>query len=238
MSDKKPMTLGERWRRDQLRGVDDQSLASALEVVRSVRQVRVQPGGIHAELEGAMGSIQEVHLHVPTLPVKVWPQVARGMRRAASMMEALGQGRVPRSFDRLVARIAKESIYPDRRRVSAACSCAAVDTPCRHVIALHELFARRLDTKPWELLILRGVNLHELLAKARAPVSEDALPTLALGAHEEPILHPDCEDGDLDKGLAPEQIRCLLGLVAPALADEAAEALRAFEDSVRAVAGA
>ena len=91
------------------------------------------------------------------------------MRRSQSMRDALRKGLVPRSFDRLVARIANEPVFPESRKVTYACTCSE-EKPCRHILALHELFARRLDQSPWELLTLRGVPLRDLLEQAeRAP---------------------------------------------------------------------
>ena len=167
--ERKSVSLGERWRREATRDIDDQRLAAALEALPSIRKpmVRIRPGGIGAEMEGAMGSIHEVSLQIRTLPMKEWPTLIRVLRRSKSIIEALEQARVPRSFDRLVARVLGEPLFPDARSVTYGCSCDLQEVPCRHVLALHELFARRLDEKPWELLMLRGVDLHGTLAKVK-----------------------------------------------------------------------
>lgn len=217
MSEQKSVSLGERWRRDATRGVDDKRLAAALELLPAIRKpmVRIRPGSMKAEMEGAMGSIHEVSLQVVTLPQKDWPTVVRVLRRSKSIVEALEQGRVPRAFDRLIARIVGEPLFPDARRVTFGCSCDLQEKPCRHVLALNELFARRLDEKPWELLVLRGIDLHGLLAKVRQTSTEQDLPPLAFGAPEEPVLYPEAEGADLDAALAPTQVRWLLGDVTP-----------------------
>jgi uncharacterized Zn finger protein len=180
MSEQKSISLGERWRRDATRGVDDKRLAAALELLPAIRKpmVRIRPGSMKAEMEGAMGSIHEVSLQVVTLSQKDWPTVVRVLRRSKSIIEALEQGRVPRAFDRLIARIVGEPLFPDARRVTFGCSCDLQEKPCRHVLALNELFARRLDEKPWELLVLRGIDLHGLLAKVRQTSTEQDLPPL------------------------------------------------------------
>ncbi len=213
MSERKPVSLSERWRREAGRDIDPTLLEEAVETMPTIRQslVRINRGSINAELEGLMGSIHEVHIHAPVLPTKIWPQVASVLRRSASMLEALNQGRVPRSFDRLVARIAGEPIFPESRRVTYACTCADPDRPCRHILAVHELFARRLETKPWELLVMRGVDLHALLEMAKRGSGAD-LPPLAYGASEEPVLFPEGEEGDLENTLTPGQTRRLLGV--------------------------
>ena len=79
------------------------------------------------------------------------------------------------------------------------------------MLALHELFARRLEEKPWELLVLRGVDLHQLFSLAQKSGSGEDLPPLAYGAHEEPVLYPEGEDGDLDYTLSSHQVAQLLG---------------------------
>lgn len=228
MIERKPMSLGARWRREATRGIDDQRLAAALEALPSVRKplVRIRAGSIRVEMEGAMGSIHEVSLQIRTLPQKDWPTLVRVLRRSKSIVEALENGRVPRSFDRLVARIVGEPLFPEARSVTFGCSCDLPEKPCRHVLALHELCARRLDERPWELLLLRGVDLQDLLAKVHQTTPDQELPPLAFGVPEEPVLYPDAEDADLGQVLAPAQVRWLTGEVSGRLASAVLRALR------------
>lgn len=228
--ERKSVSLGERWRREATRDIDDQRLAAALEALPSIRKpmVRIRAGGINAEMEGAMGSIHEVSLQIRTLPMKDWPTLIRVLRRSKSIIEALSQARVPRSFDRLVARIIGEPLFPDARSVTYGCSCDLQEEPCRHVLALHELFARRLDEKPWELLMLRGVDLHDTLTKVKQTEPDADLPPLAYGVPEEPVLYPDAEDADLDQSLGMPALRWLVGDVSPRAVDATLQALAAL----------
>lgn len=228
--ERKSVSLGERWRREATRGIDDNRLAAALEALPSIRKpmVRIRAGSIRAEMEGAMGSIHEVSLQIRTLPQKDWPTLVRVLRRSKSIVEALENGRVPRSFDRLVARIVGEPLFPDARSVTYGCSCDLPEKPCRHVLALHELFARRLDEKPWEVLMLRGVDLQTLLSKVQQVGTDQELPPLAFGVPEEPVLYPDAEDADLGQSLGPAQVRWLVGDTSMRFAEAALQALAAL----------
>lgn len=228
--ERRPVSLGDRWRREVNRGVDQELLSLAHDTLPNIRSnaVRVRPGSVHAELEGIMGSIHEVQIHAPVLPSKIWPHVARVLRRSSSMLEALSQGQVPRSFDRLVARIAGEPIFPEARRVTYACTCSEPERPCHHIMALHELFARRLDGRPWELLVMRGIDLPALLEQARRTSTEEGLPPLAYGAHEEPILFPEGEEGDLETILTKGQVASLLGIASPQLEEQVHKALHDY----------
>lgn len=225
--ERKSVSLGERWRREATRGIDDARLAAALDALPSIRKpmVRIRAGSIRAEMEGSMGSIHEVSLQIRTLPQKDWMTLVRVLRRSRSIVEALENGRVPRSFDRLVARIVGEPLFPDARSVTFGCSCDLPEKPCRHVLALHELFARRLDEKPYEVLMLRGVDLHALLAKVHQATPEGDLPPLAFGVPEEPVLYPDAEDADLGQGLTNTQVRWFVGDISQRLVDAALLAL-------------
>lgn len=248
MGERKSVSLGERWRREATRDIDDQRLAAALEALPSIRKpmVRIREGGIRAEMEGAMGSIHEVSLQIRTLPMKDWPTLVRVLRRSKSIIEALEQARVPRSFDRLVARVIGEPLFPDARSVTYGCSCDLQEAPCRHVLALHELFARRLDEKPWELLMLRGIDLHSTLAQVKQAEADGDLPPLAYGAPEEPVLYPDAEDADLDQSLGLQVLRWLVGDVSPRAVTATLQALDALPskliepvaDTATATAGA
>lgn len=230
--ERKSVSLGERWRREATRGIDDTRLAAALEALPSIRKpmVRIRAGSIRAEMEGAMGSIHEVSLQIRTLPQKDWPTLVRVLRRSKSIVDALENGRVPRSFDRLVARIVGEPLFPDARSVTFGCSCDLPEKPCRHVLALHELFARRLDEKPWEVLLLRGIDLQSLLTKVQQVSPDTELPPLAFGVPEEPVLYPDAEDADLGQSLGTAQVRWIVGDVSMRLVDAALAALRALPE--------
>ena len=105
-TERKSVSLGERWRREATRQIDDARLAAALEALPSIRKpmVRIRAGSIRCEMEGTMGSIHEVSLQIRTLPMRDWNTLIRVLRRSKSIVEALENGRVPRSFDRLVAR--------------------------------------------------------------------------------------------------------------------------------------
>ncbi|HLU40443.1 MAG TPA: hypothetical protein VK081_13750, partial [Planctomycetota bacterium] len=231
MNEPRATSLGDRWRREVTRGIDEKRLQMALQTLPSIRQpmVRIVVGAITAEFEGAMGSIHEVSIRVPPLPTRIWDQLVPVLRRSAKMLEALQEGRVPLAFDRLVARIGGESALPESRRISHACTCGLAESPCRHVLALHELFARRLDERPWLLLQLRGGNVRTLLEKV-AEASRADLPPLAFGTREEPVLFPEAGDGDLDNALTREQTHSLLGTSAAAIYPAVDAMLRALEE--------
>ncbi|MFO1054198.1 MAG: SWIM zinc finger family protein [Planctomycetota bacterium] len=213
MRESRNVPAGERWRRIVCPTGDVGELERALATLPSVRnpRLRVQAGAIQAELEGAMGALHEVSIHVPMLPSRIWTQVVRALRRSASMREQLGQGLVPRAFDRLIARIAGEPVFPEPRRITSACTCRENERPCRHILALHEMFARRLDDRPWELLVMRGVDLPNLLDASERPPDPSELIALAFGAKEEPIVVPDGEGFELEATFSPLGVRRLLG---------------------------
>jgi uncharacterized Zn finger protein len=240
MMERKVVSLGERWRREAHRGIDDARLAAALDTLPSIRKpmVRIRAGSIRAEMEGSMGSIHEVSLQIRTLPQKDWMTLVRVLRRSKSIVEALENGRVTRSFDRLVARIVGEPLFPDARSITFGCSCDLPEKPCRHVLALHELFARRLDQQPWELMMLRGIDLQALLTKVRQTTADADLPPLAFGVPEEPVLYPDAEDADLGQPLGGVQVRWLLGELSPRLVDAVLAAIDALPETPRPQGGA
>ena len=91
--------------------------------------------------------------------------------------------------------------------------------------------ARRLDERPYELLVLRGIDLHDLLAQVKKSGLDPDLPPLAFGASEEPILFPEAEEADLDGTLAAAQTRWLLGVVSPRAIEAANLALRRLSAS-------
>ena len=73
------------------------------------------------------------------------------------------------------------------------------------------MFARRLDDRPWELLVMRGVDLPNLLDASERPPDPSELIALAFGAKEEPIVVPDGEGFELEATFSPLGVRRLLG---------------------------
>ncbi len=122
-----------------------------------------------------------------------------------------------------------ESLFPEPRRITTACTCKAQLSPCHHILALHEVFARRLDERPRELLALRGLDLTELLQSASKSHSTEELPPLAFGATEEPLLYPEGEEGGLDYALSKGQVSQLLGLVSSRVERAAIAAIEEYD---------
>ncbi len=234
MRESRSISAGERWRKTTSTGADIGELERALATLSAVRnpRLRIQPGAIQAEMEGAMGALHEVNVHVPMLSSRIWPQVIRALRRSATMREQLGQGMVPRAFDRLIARIAGEPVFPEPRRITTACTCRENERPCRHILALHELFARRLDDRPWELLVLRGIDLHHLLDESSKVIDAGDLAALGFGAREEPIVVPDGDGVELEATLTPLQMRRLLGVDQESKLQVVLDAIVAFRTRV------
>ena len=79
MRERRAITLGQRWRREANRGVDDRKLEQTLATLPSIRQptLRVRAGSIHAEMEGAMGSINEVSTCAGDPWVATAPRIAK-----------------------------------------------------------------------------------------------------------------------------------------------------------------
>jgi hypothetical protein len=90
------------------------------------------------------------------------------------------------------------------------------------------LFARRLEEQAWQLLVLRGVPVRDLLEQSERRAAEGELPPLPFGAREEPILLPEGESGDLDEVLSAREIRSLLGAHQARTVGTVAEAIRRF----------
>jgi hypothetical protein len=110
----------------------------------TIKKLRIQAGAIQGEVEGAMGSINEVSIHVPVLPSRIFrrslaccadlPPCSRPWARARCRARSTGSS--PASPASRSSRRRSAS----RRRAR----CGSPDKPCRHILALHELFARRL----------------------------------------------------------------------------------------------
>lgn len=117
-----------------------------------VRNLRIEPGVITAEVEGC-----EVAITAPLIPARIWRTVERFANGMGALQEAV-EGKVQSvHLEHLLEEDWDEVLIPRRGQITRVCSCDA-DGSCLHVIAAVYAFADDLERLPGVLLRWRGVT--------------------------------------------------------------------------------
>ena len=67
------------------------------------------------------------------------------------------------------------SLFPSSPRdLMMECSCADTVVPCKHIIAIHYVFAEKLDADPFLLFRWRGLSRDDLLRQLRQQRAAEA----------------------------------------------------------------
>jgi hypothetical protein len=163
----------------------------------------VQPGLLVAQVQGSRRTPYVVTVTATALTEPQWGQVETAVRSRAAFAAQLLAGEVPPELEDVFAS-AGVPLFPSQwAHLQANCSCPDWENPCKHIAAVLYVFADRLDTDPWLLLLWRGRGRDELLGHLRsspaAGGSEIApwWPFVPGGPRPEPALLVSQDDLDL-----------------------------------------
>lgn len=127
----------------------------------------VLPGRLAGRAQGDQATAHAPEIDVPVLADDVWQRViaelASTVRPALDILHA----RMPDDIRDRFAAIGS-SAYPDPDALESRCTCGATGGPCRHVAALHHVYARAMDDDPLLLFALRGRSPERFRAELRA----------------------------------------------------------------------
>jgi hypothetical protein len=123
----------------------------------AVRDVRVEPGAIFAEVVAADASSCRVALLAPLLPEGVWSAVERFARTRAALWAGVEARVQSEQLEHLLAEDWEEPLVPDPGAIARPCTCDA-GGDCDHVAAVAYAVADAIDDDPSLLLRWRGVG--------------------------------------------------------------------------------
>lgn len=132
------------------------------------RQGRVSDLGVGVGLVSAtvLGTQEESYCVEVRLPALDEAQWHRGVDRIAEdlvLMLRLLQRELPGSTGESLKRVGID-LFPSSSELSNRCSCEDQMVPCKHVSAVHYLFAAAIDNDPFLLFRLRGMERDRLVA--------------------------------------------------------------------------
>ena len=165
---------------DRLRAlVDERRPADALRAARGrayersgrVTDLRTAPGLLSARVQGSRATPYLVEVGMPVLDDRQWAVVVRTVADQARHAARLLACQAPEGLE---AELERQGIrlFPHPAELHTSCGCEDPSPTCKHVAAVLEAAARRLDDDPFLLLHLRGRGRERFLADLAAARAE------------------------------------------------------------------
>ena len=161
-----------------------------------VVSMNVNPGRVHAKVQGTRRTPYSVEIALEPLSEKEWDTVTDALAAKAIFAAKLLSGEMPRNIEDAFNE-AKLSLFPaSRKELETDCSCPDWANPCKHIAAVYYLLAERFDEDPFLIFKLRGQTkerIIETLRKKRAAGSNTKMSSQpsdvdVLGGEEESPL--------------------------------------------------
>ncbi|TWD73178.1 putative Zn finger protein [Kribbella amoyensis] len=133
----------------------------------SVLDLTVDPGAVHATVQGSRVTPYEVTVKIRAFTDAEWDAVLDVVSAQIGRVAALLDGELPPEVVDDVQAAGLE-LLPEAGDLRTSCNCPDFAVPCKHSAAVCYLVADALDEDPFALLLLRGRRRDELLSALRA----------------------------------------------------------------------
>jgi len=166
--------IGETWWVKRFVDVFESfSIASRLGRGRSyarrgqVMNLKIVPGQVTANVQGARRSPYTVRCEVNTLREPDWDRVEEAMTNQSVFVAKLLAGEMPQDIENLFSRC-RLSLFPNTKRdFFLECSCPDWANPCKHAAATFYILAEKFDEDPFLVFHFRGRSKRALLENLR-----------------------------------------------------------------------
>ena len=132
-----------------------------------VLSLNVQPGLVHAVVQGSRSRPYRVMIGLDELSAEDWTAVAEAFSTKAIFLAKLLAGEMPNDIETAFASRSLSLFPAHRSDLEMACSCPDVVNPCKHIAATLYLLAESFDEDPFSIFEWRGRGKEELLAGLR-----------------------------------------------------------------------
>ncbi|MCX5043611.1 SWIM zinc finger family protein [Aldersonia sp. NBC_00410] len=119
--------------------------------------MRIEPGAVTAEVQGSQPRPFTSVLTLRTFDDERLAELVDVVRGAPGMLAETVSGSLPTALGPLLLPRSAAELDFD-------CTCPDTGWPCKHIAAVAFLTAERLDERPLDMLVLRGVDLDALIA--------------------------------------------------------------------------
>ncbi len=168
----------------------------------AVRDLTVQDSTIRAKVKGSRARPYQITIKVPSIPGK---QVKNLLGRIAADPVLIAR-LLNRELDPALLELADRlgiKVFPSRwKDLAMQCSCPDWAVPCKHLAAVIYLLSREIDSNPFLVFSLRGIDLAQALKSHDIHIereAEAALPKLADLLRDAATTSPGATQAGLDR---------------------------------------
>jgi uncharacterized Zn finger protein len=168
---------GEAWMHLFEHGAAPEQYDEGLAYGRSGQTTRmtISPGGVQAVVVGRSPKPYEVSINVAAFDADTWDRVIQTMSDQAIYAAKLLAGQLPANIEELFRPLGR-TLAPSIDEIDMSCTCDVGQPPCKHQVCLASLLAERLDTDPFLLFTLRGMDGDAFLERLRQRRALDTVP--------------------------------------------------------------
>ncbi|MBC3762228.1 SWIM zinc finger family protein [Quadrisphaera oryzae] len=133
-------------------------------------------GRVLATVQGSRTTPYDVVLTLGTWDAETRGELADALAADPAVLTAVLGGTLPEAFEQLCLDAGLVLLPRSLSDLRTSCTCPDLVEPCKHAAAVVYLLAERLDTDPFTVLRLRGVDrdgLLSLVAERRAAQDDD-----------------------------------------------------------------
>ncbi len=131
----------------------------------AVLDLRIEPGKIHALVQGSQASPYQVAISIQALNKNNWNRVKKTAEGQLDTLAELLAGKFPKPLQEVFfAR--EEGLFPGPKEIDFDCSCPDWASMCKHVAAALYGVGARLDANPSLFFKLRKIKMDDLITQA------------------------------------------------------------------------
>jgi uncharacterized Zn finger protein len=132
----------------------------------NVTNLAIENGAIHALVQGSEGKSYDVTIRTGIYPLELWDYGISSLIQKPLFLAQLLAGTIPPDINSAFIEPLMPTNLDD---LTLECTCYDSSAPCKHVLATMYLFGHILDTDPFQIFALRGIQraiLTEVLTNA------------------------------------------------------------------------
>ncbi len=144
-----------------------------------VTNLTIGSGEATAAVVGTRRRPYSVRIKLKTFSKQSWQEVVEVLAGRARYSVALLRGEIPPEIGEVLGGHGLELFPVSGRDIETSCSCPDWANPCKHVAAVHYVVAAALDSDPYLIFVLRGLDRQALLgalAEARGSCAPSPAP--------------------------------------------------------------
>jgi uncharacterized Zn finger protein len=146
-----------------------------------IKEYRINQGKITAKVRGSVNPYFGVYkepVYNTTIEIKPisaadWSNAIAHISSKASFVSKLLMSEVPDKIEEAFAELNLHLLPNSRKDFTTKCSCPDYSNPCKHIAGVYYLVASELDSNPFLLFELRGLEREKLLKElAKSPLGQ------------------------------------------------------------------